>query len=130
MSKYRKTTQYVYALMVVLTILLINPVLAGGGDPEAARKAWPMIESGVLVIDVRSEKEFDEGHLDGALNIEWEKTDALAAAIGDDKQRPVVFYCRTGNRVGKAITALEALGYTNIYNATGLEALEETRPVR
>jgi len=129
MSKYRKTTQYVYALMVVLTILLINPVLAGGGDPEAARKAWPMIESGVLVIDVRSEKEFDEGHLDGALNIEWDKTDALAAAIGNDKQRPVVFYCRTGNRVGKAITALEALGYTNIYNATGLEALEETRPV-
>jgi phage shock protein E len=128
MSKYRKHTQFIYTLLVVLTILLINPVLAGGGDPEAARKAWPMIENGVLVIDVRSEKEFSEGHLEGALNIEWDKTDALAAAIGDDKQRQVVFYCRTGNRVGKAIKALEAQGYTNIYNATGLEALEETRP--
>ena len=128
MSKYRKHTQFIYTLLVVLTILLINPVLAGGGDPEAARKAWPMIENGVLVIDVRSEEEFSEDHLEGALNIEWDKTDALATAIGDDKQRQVVFYCRTGNRVGKAIKALEALGYTNIYNATGLEALEETRP--
>lgn len=128
MSKYRKPTQFIYALLVVLTILLINPVLAGGGDPEAARQAWPMIESGVLVVDVRSEEEFSEGHLNGALNIEWDQTDALAAAIGDDKQRQVVFYCRTGNRVGKAIKTLEALGYTNIYNATGLEALEETKP--
>jgi len=128
MSKYRKHTQYIYALLVVLTIWLINPVMAGGGDPEAARQAWPMIEGGVLLVDVRSDEEFNEGHLDGALHIEWDKTDELAAAIGSDKQRQVVFYCRSGNRAGKAIKALEALGYTNIYNATGLEALEETKP--
>lgn len=128
MSKYRKHTQIIYALLVVLTIWVINPVLAGNGDPEAARQAWPMIESGVLVVDVRSPEEYAEGHLEGAVNIEWDQTDALAAAIGIDKQRQVVFYCRTGNRVGKAMKALEALGYTNIYNATGLEALQETRP--
>jgi len=128
MSKYRKHTQTIYALLVVLTIWLINPVLAGNGDPEAAKQAWPMIENGALVVDVRSPEEYAEGHLEGALNIEWDQTDALAAAIGGDKQRQVVFYCRTGNRVGKAIRALEAQGYTNIYNATGLEALEETKP--
>ncbi len=128
MSKYRKHTQFMYAFVVVLTIWLINPVLAGSGDPEAARQAWPMIESGALLVDVRSEQEFSEGHIDGALNIEWDQTDALIAAIGSDKQRQVVFYCRSGNRVGKAITALEAHGYTNIYNATGYEALLETKP--
>jgi len=130
MSKYRKPMQFIYAFMVVLTIWLITPVLAGGGDPEAARQAWPMIESGALLVDVRSQKEFAEGHLDGAVNIEWDQTDALAAAIGADKQRQVVFYCRSGNRAGKSITALEAMGYTHIFNATGLEALQETRPVR
>ena len=128
MHNYRKPTQIMYAFLVILTIWLINPVMAGGGDPVAAKKAWPMIESGVLLIDVRSEEEFNKDHLDGALNIEWDKIDALIAAIGSDKQRPVVFYCRTGNRVGKSIYVLKARGYTNIYNATGLQALRETRP--
>jgi phage shock protein E len=129
MKKYRKPTQFIYAFLVVLTIWLINPVLAGGGDPAAARQAWPMIQNGDLLVDVRSAKEFAEGHLDGALNIEWDQTEALATAIGPDKQRRVVFYCRTGNRVGKSIAALEAMGYTHIFNATGLEALLETKPV-
>lgn len=128
MSKYRRPVQVLYALIAVLTIWLISPVLAGG-DPEAARKAWPMIQDGVLVVDVRSAEEFADGHLDGAVNIEWDKYDDLIAAIGDDKQRQVVFYCRTGNRVGKSIKELESRGYTNIYNATGLEALQETKPV-
>lgn len=128
MSQYRRPTQIMYALMVVLTILLINPVLAGGGDPEAAKKAWPMIERGDLLIDVRSVEEFAEGHLEGAINIEWDQTDALIAAIGEDKEREVVFYCRSGNRVGKAIKELASRGYKHIYNATGLEALLETKP--
>ena len=129
MRKYRGTTPIVYALMVVLTIWLINPVLADGGDPEKAKQAWPMIQNGVLLIDVRSEEEFSTGHLDGALNIEWDQTDALITAIGDDRQRQVVFYCRSGNRVNKAISVLETKGYTNIFNATGLEALRATKPV-
>jgi len=126
--KYRKHTQILYALMVLLTVWLIKPVLAGGGDLETARQAWPMIQSGALLVDVRSEAEFAEGHLDGAINIEWDKTDALIAAIGDDKQRQVVFYCRSGNRVGKSIAVLEPMGYTRIFNATGLEALQATKP--
>ena len=128
MSKYRKPAQFLYALAAVLTIWLINPLMAGSGDPEAARQAWPMIQSGALLVDVRSEAEFAEGHLDGAINIEWDKTDALIAAIGDDKQRQVVFYCRSGNRVGKSIAVLEPMGYTHIFNATGLEALQATKP--
>jgi rhodanese-related sulfurtransferase len=128
MSKYRKTTQMMYALMVVLTIWLINPVMAGGGDVDAAKLAWPMIQRGDLLVDVRSKEEFAGGHLEGAINIEWDQTDALIAAIGDDKDRQVVFYCRSGNRVGKSIKELQARGYNNIYNATGLEALLETKP--
>jgi len=127
MSNYQKLTQAIVVVLVVLTIWLINPVMAAG-DPEAARQAWPMIESGALVIDVRSAKEFADGHLDGAINIDWDDTDALIKAIGGDKQRPVVFYCRSGNRAGKAIAHLELGGYTNIFNATGLGALKETKP--
>jgi phage shock protein E len=128
MAKYRKPTQIMYAILVLLTVWLITPVMAGGGDPEAAKKAWPMIESGALLVDVRSKAEFDKGHLDGAIRIDWDKTDALVQAIGMNTQRPVVFYCRSGNRAGKSIVELKTRGYTNIFNATGLEALRETKP--
>ena len=129
MSKYRRPTQIIYALVVVLTIWLIAPVMAGGGDPAIAENAWPMIQSGALLVDVRSEEEFTKGHVDGAVNIEWDKTDDLIAAIGDDKQRQVVFYCRSGGRAGKAKAALEDKGYNNVFNATGFSALRATEPV-
>jgi len=128
MRNYRKPLQIIYILLVLLTIWLINPVMAGGGDQNAAKQAWPMIENGALLIDVRSKKEFEGGHLEGAVNIEWDQIDALAATIGSDKQRQVVLYCRSGNRVGKSIAILETKGYSNLFNATGLEALKATRP--
>jgi len=129
MSKYRRPLQIIYALTVVLTIWLIAPAMAGGGDPAIAENAWPMIQNGALLVDVRSEKEFTEGHMDGAVNIEWDKTDELIAAIGEDRQREVVFYCRSGNRAGKAKAVLEDKGYSHVFNATGFSALRATEPV-
>jgi phage shock protein E len=102
--------------------------MAGAGDPEQAKLAWPIIESGALLIDVRSKEEFDEGHIDGAIRIDWDDTNALMEAIGDDKQRPVVVYCRSGNRSGKSKVALDEKGYSGVFNATGLEALKATKP--
>ncbi len=128
MHKFRKPSHIMYALLLVLTAWFINTAIAGGGDPAAAKKAWPMIEQGVLLIDVRTEGEFNKGHIDGALNIPWEETGNLMAAIGTDKQRPVVVYCRSGNRSGKAKVVLETKGYTNIFNATGYEAMKKTKP--
>lgn len=128
MHIYRRFAPVMYVALITVTIWLFSPVLAGGGDPEAAKQAWPMIESGALLVDVRSVEEFSGGHLDGAINIQWDDFEGLIAAIGNDKQRPVVFYCRSGNRAGKSIIKLGEMGYTNIFNATGLEALKETKP--
>jgi phage shock protein E len=129
MKKYRRPTQIMYAFLVILMIWLINPVMAGGGNPAVAEKAWPMIDNGALLVDVRSKEEFSEGHVDGAINIPWDQTDALLFAIGNDKQRQVVFYCRSGNRAGKARTEMESRGYTQIFNATGFNALRATKPM-
>jgi phage shock protein E len=127
MRNYHGLKKYSYVFLILLAVWITTTVLAGGGH-QAAKKAWPMIENGALLVDVRSEQEFAEGHLEGAININWDQTDELIAAIGNDKQRQVVFYCRSGNRVGKSIKVLESRGYTNIINATGLEALRATRP--
>ena len=128
MLHFAKPSKIVFTLMLVAGFLFIAKVIAGGGDKAAAKLAWPMIENGVLLVDVRSAEEFAQGHIEGAINIEWDNTDALIAAIGVDKQRPVVVYCRSGNRSGKATVELATKGYNNIYNATGLEALKATKP--
>lgn len=128
MRKYAAPPQMMYVLLVMLIVLLISPALAGGGNRETAKQAWPLIEQGALLIDVRTSEEFEQGHIDGALNIPWQETGKLISAIGTDKQRPVVVYCRSGNRSGKAKAVLEAQGYTHIFNATGFEVLKETKP--
>ncbi len=128
MRNYLEPTQIAYVMLFILVLWLISPAMAGSGSPEQARQAWPMIENGVLLIDVRTKEEFDAGHIEGALNIPYEDTNALMNAIGADKQRPVVVYCRSGNRSGKSKKALDANGYTHIFNATGYEALKATKP--
>ena len=128
MKKYRRITQIAYAALVVATIWLISPVLAESGDPEVAKQAWPLIEAGALLIDVRTQEEFDEGHIDGATHLTSEDTDSIIAAIGSDPDRQVVLYCGSGKRAGKVKTVLEQAGYTQIFNATGYEALQSTHP--
>ncbi len=128
MRHYQKTTPLAFALLVLMTFWLISPAMAGGGDPKLAKQAWPMIENGALLIDVRTKEEFDAGHIDGSINIPYQETRALMDAIGADKQRPVVVYCRSGHRAGKAKASLNSKGYSNIFNATGYEALKATKP--
>ena len=108
-----------------MALVLSAPVKADKvlGDVKAASSGLELIESGALLIDVRSEEEFKSGHLEGSVNIPHTDLDALKAAIGSEKDRSVVLYCRSGNRAGRVLDALAKLGYTEIYNATGYTAL-------
>lgn len=128
MKKYLSTKFISRALLILSAAFLINYVFAGSGSTEAARQAWPMIEQGNLLIDVRTSGEFKQGHIEGAINVPWEQTGPLMSTIGVDKNRPVIVYCRSGNRSGKAKAALEKQGYTNIFNATGYKSLKQTKP--
>ena len=98
------------------------------GDINAASEGWVLIDQGALLIDVRSAQEYKSGYIEGSRNIPHTQIQALAEAIGPDKSRPVVFYCRSGRRVGVVQKQLEKLGYSGIFNATGYTALMATKP--
>jgi phage shock protein E len=115
-------------LLIILTALSITTAWADGLDPDPAKQAWSMIENGALLIDVRTKLEFEEGHIKGAINIPFEQTNNLITAIGFEKSRPVVVYCRSGNRSGKAKAELEKRGYSDIFNGMGYKTLEEAKP--
>lgn len=94
-------------------------------DPAAARK---LIEAGATVLDVRTPDEYQDQHLPQATNIPLADVGARLAEVerlvGGDRSRPIVVYCASGNRSGKAKLQLEAAGFTRIINGGGLDDLE------
>ncbi|WP_300177119.1 rhodanese-like domain-containing protein [uncultured Aliivibrio sp.] len=88
---------------------------------ERGDKAWDLIEQGALLIDVRTPGEFNQGHLKDAANLPLNTVDTAFANI--DKDTPIVVYCRSGNRSGKAMSYLQQEGFTQVHNGGGLDEM-------
>jgi phage shock protein E len=71
-------------------------------------------DSTLTLIDARSPQEFTEQHLPGAINIPFDALDASAELLSEDKTKPIVVYCRTGERAGQLKEQLIARGYADI----------------
>ena len=78
-------------------------------------------ESKLLVIDVRTQAEWDEGHLDIATHIPLDQITDRIGEVAPDKEQKIYLHCRSGGRSGQAKTQLEGLGYTSVENVGGLE---------
>ena len=90
------------------------------------RKAEELIDEGALLIDVRSITEYNQGHIEGAINIDVQEilnvTDSLIynnASISKNKK--IIVYCRSGSRSNSAATKLVELGYTNVYDLGSID---------
>ncbi|WP_207061892.1 rhodanese-like domain-containing protein [Motiliproteus sp. SC1-56] len=109
------------ATLSLLLSLLFSSYSAAG---EREQIAWEKIESGALVVDVRTPGEFRGGHLEGAVLIPHQQVVEQFARQGVPKDQPVVLYCRSGNRAGIAEQALRSAGYTNLFNGGGFTQLQ------
>lgn len=71
----------------------------------------------IKIIDVRTKEEYDEKHLDNAINIPYEKIiDELNTMKDITLDTPIVVYCRSGARSTEAYDNLKSAGYKHIYN--------------
>lgn len=77
---------------------------------------------GATLIDVRTPKEFtgakgaSDGHIEGAIMVDWYKRSFQNYILNIPLDKPILIYCRTGNRTSKTAAALQSLGFKNIYN--------------
>ncbi len=85
-------------------------------------KAMEMMASGepYTLIDVRTQAEYDEGHVEGALLLPVDQLETLASEQLKDKDAVILVYCRSGNRSAQASELLVELGYTNVYDFGGI----------
>jgi rhodanese-related sulfurtransferase len=94
------------------------------GAEIAPERLADLIEGGdAQVIDIRDDDEHEAGHIAGSRHIPISQLSAEAGSI--DRERPVVLYCRGGNRSPMAAEALRASGFDASNLAGGLLAWAE-----
>jgi molybdopterin/thiamine biosynthesis adenylyltransferase/rhodanese-related sulfurtransferase len=86
-------------------------------DPSRTRE---LVEAGdVLVVDVREQDEWDEGHIPGAVHIPRGNLESRIERAAPDPGRPIVLYCSAGNRSAFAARTLDELGYEDVSSLAG-----------
>lgn len=125
---------------LVATLLIVVAALAGcssnsdtsTGLPAApaagqyatitAAQAKQMMDTttGYVILDVRTQDEFNQGHISGALLIPSTDIAAKAPSAIPDKSTVILAYCRTGARAAQASQTLAGMGYTNVYDFGGI----------
>ncbi len=78
------------------------------------------LDDGHVVVDVRRQEEYDEGHIPGAILIPNESIGTERPVELPDLNQVILVYCRSGNRSKQAAEKLFNMGYTNIYNFGGI----------
>ena len=115
-------------LLMLLTLVLPFGCVgcSNGGSASyeqisgAEAKALMDSESGYIIIDARTQEEYDEGHIPGAIMIpEYEIADRAEKEL-PDKDQLILVYCRSGRRSKIAAEELVKLGYTNVKEFGGI----------
>ncbi len=116
-------------LFLLLAVVLLTACAhTKENDQEAAymnitaeeAKAIMDIEEGYIILDVRTQEEYDQGHIPGAIVISHEEIAEKAEDVLADKDQLILVYCRSGRRSKIAAEALVELGYTNIKEFGGI----------
>jgi len=84
-------------------------------SPEELNK----ITDEIQLIDVRTPKEFAEGHLSNAVNINFYDSNFMEEMSKLDKNKDLYIYCRSGGRSGKAAKKLKSQGFLKVYDLEG-----------
>jgi phage shock protein E len=100
---------------IILAVLLVTGTLCTGAF--AAQKD----DAAAVIIDVRTEAEWKEGHLEGAVLIPYDRIEFGIKTVANNKQSRVYLYCRSGRRTGIAFDVLKKDGYTDVINLGTVE---------
>lgn len=90
-------------------------------DAETAKKLMDT-EDDYVILDVRTQAEYNESHIPGAILIPHDTVATAAEDALPDKGQLILVYCRSGNRSKQASQALVDLGYTNVVEFGGINS--------
>ena len=110
-------------LVVSLLLLVTTHSLATGASVEniSARTAAALIEKNqsnpdFIILDIRTPKEFSAGHIAGARRIDFYANSFAQEFRSLDRNKTYLVYCRSGNRSGQLMQAVEKMDFKSVYN--------------
>ena len=81
----------------------------------------------MVLVDVRTAAEYNAGHLDNAVNIDWYDPQFVNKIKALDQQKTIYLYCKMGGRSAKATAVLDSIGYTAINLSGGYSAFQQNK---
>ncbi len=109
-------TLYVFAFVG----LIIFMVMRRSGQ-ISRKEAADYVRQGAFVVDVRSPREFNAGHLSQAFNMPLDDLESLLPERIKSKEAVILLHCRTGLRSRKAQERLQHIGYKHVFNLGSYE---------
>ena len=106
--------------ILMLSILGFMGCNAQRGSSIDSKEAYGLIkaDANIAILDVRTAKEFADGHVAGAVNIDVNQTDFAQKIDELDRSKTYIVYCRLGRRSRKAVGIMAAKGFKNLYNVS------------
>ena len=116
----KRTSIIVLAVVAVLTVVAAfntqDFFRSDNYGDVSVNEGWDLIQENpaMVILDVRTPSEYEESHIEGAINIPVEEiADRLGELSANDM---FLVYCRTGNRSGTAVGIMEENGFSKIYH--------------
>ena len=112
----------IYALLLALVLLLTACAQAASYEQITQEEAKQIMDTtnGYILLDTRTQEEYDQSHIPGALLIPHTEIADRAEEELPDKDQLILVYCRSGNRSKQASEVLAELGYTNVKEFGGI----------
>ena len=119
------------SLLALMSCLLTGALLVGCQDTPTSADGYEQIsaeaakelmdtKTDYILLDVRTQEEYDLGHIPGAIVIPNEVISEEAESMLTDKGQLILVYCRSGRRSKEAAQKLVDLGYTNVKEFGGI----------
>lgn len=117
-------TTILIVLIVITGIVMFNFLSKSGGDRNMSDWKQKIEEEPGVIVDVRTQNEYDQGHLaDADLQFDFNSGEFEEKVDDLDKDKTYYLYCRTGNRSGKAAELMKKRGFENVHNIGGFNDL-------
>lgn len=88
-------------------------------EMSSLQEMQKILSNGGVLLDVRSNQEYEEGHLPSAICLPVYHLKTKIGEVVPNKQTTIVVYCSSGSRSKQAKMQLEQMGYQKVYNLNG-----------
>lgn len=115
------------AVIVLASVAMAVALIGCSSVPQTitAQEAFDLVQDNVgnpefVIVDVRTPDEFADGHLENAINIDFNADSFRDNLNLLDKSNTYLIYCRSGNRSAQALTTMNDLGFSDVRDMGGI----------